>query len=408
MQIITYTTKHWLKTPFVLWVVISTIFMLTGAYVVFTANKANADALTSVKDVLTNPTPGSDSGHTVTFTLTSGVDDIGDNDTVLLEWDTKGTTDQFAFASVTISDFTVSASGNAQTTAADCTGAEFVGLVVDTTLDQLTITVCTEALNTDWNAGSEIIVTANGTNKINNPAKVAAVGTADIYDIKITTTSDTLADDSGSAYVAVIEGVAVSVTVEESLSFSIAGVAAGSCTGDTGTAPVAVTTTATTVPYGTIINTDQFYVGCQLLTVSTNAVGGYSVTAESNTSLDNGANTIDSGNCDGTAGGCTQSAGDTWATDTNNGFGYYCAEGTNTPCDDAGDTTSEYRNFACTGADADCNPRTGAEAPVTVLTEAGTASSSTGTIHYKLNIDPAQTTGITYSNTVTYIATGTF
>src|SRR3989344_3025889 len=403
MQIITYTTKSWLKTPLVLWVVISTIFMLTGAYFVLNTNKADAAALTSISALLTDSAPSVDSDHTVSFTLTSGVDDIGDNDTITVEWDTVTTTDQFDFTDVVLSDVTLTASGNAQTLAANCAGADPVGAVVSVGTDQIVFTICTDALNTDFDAGSPIIVFVGTTNNIANPAKVAGTGIADVYDITISTSSDTLADDSGTAYVAVIDSVTVSVTVEESLTFSITGQNAAGCTGDTGTpAPIIrdVSAANNTVPFGTIIDTNRFYAACQELQISSNAVDGYQITAESDTSLRSGTTNIASDNCDGT---CTQSTGSAWATTTNNGFAYFCEEGTNTPCADAGYTTAEYRNFACTGTDAQCDPRTGAEAPVVVMTEAGTASASTGKIHYKLNIDPAQTTGLTYQAIVTYI-----
>src|SRR3989344_2724526 len=134
MQIITYTTKTWLKTPLVLWVAISTIFMLTGAYFVFNMNKANAAALTDVSDVLSSSAPLANSNHTVTFTLAAALvpDDAGGS-TILVEWDTLGTTDEFDFTGIVIGDVDISGSTVDQTLAANCTGAEDVGFVVNTT-----------------------------------------------------------------------------------------------------------------------------------------------------------------------------------------------------------------------------------------------------------------------------------
>jgi len=406
---ITQTTKNWIKTPLVLWTVISVIAMLAGGYFLAIPRLASAAALTSVQDVLSASAPATLSDHTIQFVTPSGVANNSDFTLTFEAGFDLATDGPIDFNDIDLNTYdsdctsNVSARTLAATAGADIWGATLSSQVI--TFDAPT----SGTAQIDAGDCVEILIGENATGgasnaQIENPTKAAGAGTADIRSITIGGDFG----DSGVAYVAIIEGVTVSVTVEESLSFSIAGVAAGSCTGDTGTpAPVAITTTATTVPFGTIIDTDRFYVGCQLLTLSTNAVDGYQVTAETDTSLrnDGADDNIDSGACDGT---CTQSTGDTWATPSNNGFAYFCEEGTNTPCDDAGDATSEYRNFACTGSDNNCDPRTGGEAPVVVMTEAGTASSSTATVHYKLSIDPTQTTGLTYDTIVTYIATGTF
>jgi len=181
--------------------------------------------------------------------------------------------------------------------------------------------------------------------------------------------------------VAIIEGVAVSVTIDESLSFSIAGVTNTACT-EGGTA-TQVTTTAITVPFGSSgLAANTFYKGCHDLTVSTNAASGYSVTNEVNTSLlrpgtDSGDKTIDNAICDD--GSCTAVIGTAtttpWATATANGFGYTCS---GTACNAEFNAASEFNRFVCTGSDANCEPGSGGEAVAANTTSITSATAVSG------------------------------
>ena len=83
-------------------------------------------------------------------------------------------------------------------------------------------------------------------------------------------------------------GTAVSASVDSSLAFSVAGASSGtSCNGATSN----VTTTATTVPFGTV-TTASNKIGVQQLTASTNAGNGYTVAARYSGTLASGSNTI--------------------------------------------------------------------------------------------------------------------
>jgi hypothetical protein len=141
------------------------------------------------------------------------------------------------------------------------------------------------------------------------------------------------------------------------------------------------------------------------MSISTNATNGYGVTSEENTSLLSGSNTISDTTCDGAA--CSETTGAAWATASNNGLGYWCEEVTGAACTDAGDSTSEHRQFACRGADAQCNPGTGNETIQSVMTANAPANAHSSRIHYKLSLGATQQAG-TYQNTVTYIATPSF
>ncbi len=84
------------------------------------------------------------------------------------------------------------------------------------------------------------------------------------------------------------DGTAVSANVDSSLAFSVAGASSGTtCNGATSN----VTTTATTVPFGTV-TTASNKIGVQQLTASTNAGNGYTVAARYSGALASGSNTI--------------------------------------------------------------------------------------------------------------------
>lgn len=388
------------------------LFFLTAGYFLIVPNFVQADALTSIKDVLSTSAPSANSNHTITFTLSTGVTwDAGD--TITLTFETGFDLTGFAITEVEDYDIKTDTGGSPteETIVANgaCSADEIE--INDITGQVITFTACGSYTPPPTASGIEIEIGTHaasggtGDDQINNPSKTATEGEADIRSIDIAGS----VGDTGTIYVAIIEGVTVSVTVAESLTFTMDGLAAGVCTGDTGTpAPVVkdFSTDNITAPFGTIINTDKFYVGCQELAVSSNATGGYSVTVEENKSLHSTTSEtlIDDTICDGT---CDFETSDTWADPTANGLGYTCEEGTGAPCPDGIDSFDEYRSFPCTGADADCDPSGGSEAAQIIMSESGAVTADKVKIHYKLSIGSTQDKE-TYNNTVTYIATATF
>lgn len=94
--------------------------------------------------------------------------------------------------------------------------------------------------------------------------------------------------DSVSVQFVYTTGQAVSVSVDPSLTFTVAGTSSGAtCNGATSN----VTTTATTVPLGTT-TTSTNHIGVQNLTVTTNAGSGYTVYARYTAKPTSGSNTI--------------------------------------------------------------------------------------------------------------------
>ncbi|HYL14995.1 MAG TPA: hypothetical protein VEV41_18280 [Terriglobales bacterium] len=77
------------------------------------------------------------------------------------------------------------------------------------------------------------------------------------------------------------------------------------CTADDGATVNAIATTATTVDFGTFSQANAFYQGCQDLNVSTNAMGGYSLTVQESSAMQtpDGLYSIPDTTCD--AGNCS-------------------------------------------------------------------------------------------------------
>ena len=131
--------------------------------------------------------------------------------------------------------------------------------------------------------------------KITNPAKSAAAGTADIYDVSLETqNSGSTVQDTGSSRVAIQDAQSVSASVNTVLTFTIAGVNNGSNCLGTGprTNNTGSNSTATTIPFG-VLEPLARHSTCQTLTIATNAPSGYKVYVVQNGNLTAGSDDID-------------------------------------------------------------------------------------------------------------------
>lgn len=138
-----------------------------------------------------------------------------------------------------------------------------------------------------------------------NPTKSATAGTADVWKVNIQTrdASNNPLDDA-TVSIGTIDSVQVRATVDPTLTFTIAGVANGSAvnTGNTTGCTATENTNAGITPTSTIVNlgvvgssttsTNTAFgnIAAQLITVTTNATNGYSLTATSSGQLRNNAN----------------------------------------------------------------------------------------------------------------------
>lgn len=231
--------------------------------------------------------------------------------------------------------------------------------------------------------------------------------------------------DSTQGRIAVVESVRVSATVDPTITFTIAAVS----TGTTACGVAAdVTTTATSVPFGSV-SLASFMDAAQQLSCVTNAAGGYAVTALENDQMNilsgSGPDTatyIADSDCDGGADTCVVGAGNTaadWVTDSSNsGFGY-SIENT-----DASKVAFAYDATSCSGGgytgDVSCGNCAGAycampfpanienETALTLFKNTAVPSSTEDIyVCYRLVVSSTQTAG-SYANTITYVASATF
>lgn len=261
--------------------------------------------------------------------------------------------------------------------------------------------------------GQTITITIGNTNGTNTPIAPSTgtshtEGTADTYPVLIKNFSalsnpNTASPiDRASLRVAHIESVRVTATVDPTISFSIAGV--NTSTSTCGANPDIDTTAGTNaplaVPFGSMI-LNTFKDASHLLTVSTNASGGYVVTTTQNGPLSRdglGLVTIPDTTCD--SGPCTISSAVEWNTATNNGFGYSIDNigAVSVPFEwDTGGNSFRAKPFPVTGTDS----------PSTVFGSTTVADAEDVYVCYRLSIGATQAAG-DYENQITYTATGTF
>ena len=293
----------------------------------------------------------------------------------------------------------------------------------------------------NWNGGATLPSGANLTVVVGNPSTVGgkglvnpagssthAAGTADIY--TITPKTYTTANGGGTVIdtvdlkVGPVEGVLVSATVDETLSFTVAGMTGANIKTTCGNVITPVgnktDTTYSTVPFGTIIgSTAQFYSGAQLIALSTNSPSGYVVKIDETDQMGKdgikcaGATAGESVNCikDTTCDvACTESTQGRWQTNTNNGLGYavvnvagghnptnFNYDSTTGNC--SGNTNGSGEGFCAKGfADSE-----GGEAKQTIMTYTAGVSGDSECVVYRVSVSGTQPAGY-YYNTVRYTA----
>lgn len=258
--------------------------------------------------------------------------------------------------------------------------------------------------------GQAITITIGNTNGTNTPIAPApstthTEGTADTYPILVknfgalANPNTDLPIDSSGIRVAHIESVRVTATVEPTISFSIAGVSTATST--CGANPDINTATALNaplaVPFGSLI-LNTFRDASHHLTVSTNAMAGYVVTAAENDQLSLGGlgvTTIPDTTCD--SGPCTTSSEEDWATATNNGFGYSIQNisAASVPFEYNDSGTFLARPFPLLGSEE------------TIFSSTTVADAEDIYVCYRISVGATQPAG-DYENQITYTATGTF
>jgi len=272
-------------------------------------------------------------------------------------------------------------------------------------------------------AGADItFVVGNGAVGLVNPPPTQGRaagqrGIADIYNIIASTHSGTAGGGSliedVQMKVAPDEGVLVSATIGETLSFSVAAVVSANINSTCGFTPVGnlVNSTATSIPFGSSILSNTFYNAAQQLTVFTNAPGGYSVKVEENdqmgkdgkvctTALAGEANDcIKDTTCD--AGSCTQATKGEWSTSTNNGLGYSLSN-----ISPSTDAAFEYDDAGLFSAKQFPDQEV-PETKEVVMNNTGIVNGNSACIIYRLTVPGTQPAGY-YFNKIKYTASATF
>jgi len=356
--------------------------------------------------------------HTLAFTTTSTVNEgairvlIPAGDQTSASNDGKpdgGTTNGFDFNSITGASVTCPTGGSVEWQAASATASAAFGSNYHAFECRFAGSLASTALT----------MTVGGAIKLVNPAPKSthAQGTADTYNVKIQLLSypQYAAIDTVTVTVSPIEAVLVSATVNPSLTFTIAGIAAEETYCGVSTS---VTTTVDAVPFGEINSTSTFYNAAHTITAATNAPSGYTIkVAEDDNLRKDVSTTIADVTCDSgkacAQGGPPGTQGQ-WQTTSTAGWGYSLQNSTATTVafdynDTSGGgcavgTTYCAKPFNCNNLSGTCSATNQAD---TVANSSAPSATQTFYVCYRLNVSAIQVPGY-YQTRVIYYASATF
>lgn len=292
---------------------------------------------------------------------------------------------------------TYSCTVSAPTVTCSLTGASTIGASVPVTI----YVGCTALSGANCSASVPTLINPT----ISATCTDAASCNANVWTVALATQNSSSVDvDTGTAKVGTINSVRVYATVDETLSFTIAGVAhgvamnTGNTTGCTNVENTnsGIGSTATSVNLGAL-SSGSINISAQLITISTNALSGYTLTATTSGHLINPTNGI-------------------WIPDNNGGSTVFFTVGSKQfglhPC--GLDVSGATWGTGATGGGANAKygwPTTGT--PLTI------ASDSTGpvwnnsngngltSVEYAATVDGSIPAG-DYASTITYVATPSF
>jgi len=214
--------------------------------------------------------------------------------------------------------------------------------------------------------------------------------------------------DSTTVSIGVVESVRVTAEVAPQITFRIIGLNNGTSACGVSTS---VSTTPASVPLGEL-SIDSFTNAAQALSVSTNAVNGYTVTATANDQMGKdgiacaGADGSGLANCipdaTGNSDAMTNAVSDEWTSTTKKGFAY--------SLHDANATTTEafaYNESSRTFSARQFADAAAAETPKTIFSDTTVADNDNLYVCYRAIISATQAAG-NYENYLTYTATATF
>ena len=357
---------------------------------------AFATTLQSGKITLDDSRVSTISDETVVIQL-SGSNDFIATDTILYDWPADFTfpTD----ATWVTGDFTFN-DGSSRTiidvgATPTCTGGtDNVAVTTDQTNKTLSVEAC--ATYSASSTGATITLTVDGGN-VTNPASTGS---------KIVAITET-DDDLKNVLVIITDGVLLTASVAETLSFSSAARTAAQCNTLITGGSENNDSTSTTLPFGAL-TADTFFNECQRLSVGTNASAGYSTTIQTTTLPTSGGDTILQGDCDGA---CSLVLSAPWNTESNN-YGYaFCVQDSTGDAAITADATEWTVAQQCVGGSQAfmliANAGAAETAKAMMSSAIATTTNDITDIGVRINIGAGQQAG-SYSTTVVYITTPTF
>ena len=348
---------------------------------------ANAANVTSFSDTMSSTLPSAASDHIISYTADAGVAPGG---TIVLTFDAGFT----GISSLTAADVDLNIGGADVTVAAAPSGATWgVAFGANT----ITFTSGTDEVLASEAVVIEVGTVAGGTNQITNPAKVAAAGTADTYELNLTSG----ATDTGETRLVIIDAVQVTAAVDTIFTFTVSGVAGG--VNVNGTDTTGGPSTSTEIPFGELQN-GVASTAAQQLAVSTNASNGFVVTVSADQQLTNG----NGDDIDGFVDGSFTTTPTAWAAPSGtpgseNTYGHWGISSDDTTL------TGGLSNLYTGGV----NFVSASSSPVEVFRHDnpinGTgAGQGTTTVIYKAEVSALQEAATDYTATLTYVATPVF
>lgn len=349
------------------------------------ANLRIADAanVTNFSDTLSTSATSTVASHELEYVIPATSSGVPNDGTITVTFPSAFT----GTSTVTVGDVDLEVNGVDETLVAGApTGGDW-GFTW--TGDTMTLTAANDE-SIGANATVTIKIGSNadgGTDRLINPS------TADNWEINLTSGPD----DTGSTRVVTLSTVQVTASVDTIFNFSVSGLAAGETVNGTTTTGVA---TATAIPFGTMQSgAANASTSGQLLTVSTNASQGYSVTVQvDHTLLSSTGADIDVYNDSDTPTG--------WASPTpvlgsEETYGHW---GMTTSDTDTKARTTEFGANEWIGASTTPRVIMGHDGPA----DGQTSGIGTSAVAYKIQITDLQEAGDDYEATLTYVATPTF
>jgi hypothetical protein len=361
-------------------------------------HQAEAVGLVQISDTISDSDLGVNAAHRIKFTTTSGFSPL---ENMRISFDPTGTA--FDLTGFTSGDVDIIAGATQVAAVGSCTGA-VSEMYVTVNAETIDFTMCAS----DSVASSTVFVldvgTTTGGNLINNPATAAS------YVIQIDGAGANPSADEGDTRVVILDDVTVTADVSTIFTFSVNAVGAGNTVNNDVTV-TSGTTTATSVPFGTIAP-GVAKLMAQELRVDTNALNGFSVTVQSDVTLTagNGA-TIDEFVDNSAVASSTLWAGPTGTMGNPNTYGHWGVTSddnyvsSSSPSKWGAGTSTGYATYQ--GNFTGNNPVEVFYHNAAVENDAGMGVGST-TVAYKVEITSLQEAAKDYTATLTYIATPVF